>query len=221
MTKMIGYLRVSTTRQAKEGHGLDAQKNAITQRAEREHWEMRWIDDPAVSGTKSSRPGLNKALMLLDAGEYAGIVASRLDRLARSTLHFAELVKRAEKGGWNIVVLNADIDLKSSTGRLLVNLLASIAEFEHDLIVERTKEGLAAAKEKGILPGPKPSALDVATIDRLLELDAQDARDTAIAHALTVEGYPLPSGVPGIWTPTQVIRLRARVSVAITEPVTT
>jgi len=205
--KVIGYLRVSTDHQASEGHGLDAQRVAIQERADREGWEVTWVEDPGVSGTASERPGLDYALHLLRTYQAEALVVSRLDRLARSVLHFADLIKEAQARGWNLVVLDLNLDLSTPQGKLVSHILASVAEFERELISERTKAGLRAAAAKGVKTGPKPKVIPADTLDRLATLQTEKRSLTDIAHLLTVEGFPLPSGRCGTWTSTQVRRV--------------
>ncbi|MDF4892093.1 recombinase family protein, partial [Vibrio parahaemolyticus] len=78
------------------------------------------------------------------------MVITRLDRLARSVVHLAQLAKRFEKEKINVIVIDQNIDTSTSTGRLIFNMLASIAEFENDLRTERQAEGIAKAKENGV-----------------------------------------------------------------------
>lgn len=76
------------------------------------------------------------------------LIVTRLDRLARSVLHFSQVAQRLEK--INFIVIDQNINTNYSTGRLMFNMLASIAEFENDLRAERQAEGIAKAKEKGV-----------------------------------------------------------------------
>ncbi|MDF4350760.1 recombinase family protein, partial [Vibrio parahaemolyticus] len=78
------------------------------------------------------------------------MVITRLDRLARSVVHLAQLAKRFEKEKINLIVIDQNIDTSTSTGRLIFNMLASIAELENDLRTERQAEGIAKAKENGV-----------------------------------------------------------------------
>ena len=86
------------------------------------------------------------------------LIITRLDRLARSVVHLAQLGKRFENEGINLEVLDQSIDTSTSSGRLMFNMLASIAEFENDLRAERQAEGIAKAKENGVKFG-RPAKL--------------------------------------------------------------
>lgn len=209
--KVVGYVRVSTNRQATEGHGLDAQRDAIRRRAEESGCEVIWVEDPGVSGRDESRPGLDYALHLLKTYQAEALVVSKLDRLARSLLHFADVIKTARAEGWNLVVLDLNLDLSTPHGQLVAHILASVAEFERQMISERTRAGLRAAAEKGVRTGPKPKPIPAETLDRLAALRQEKRTLADVAHLLTVEGFPLPSGRRGTWTPTQVRRVLAGV----------
>ncbi|RDH43045.1 recombinase family protein [Zooshikella ganghwensis] len=90
------------------------------------------------------------------------LIVTRLDRLARSVVHLAQLAKRFEKEKINLVVLDQHIDTHTSTGRLMFNMLAAIAEFENDLRTERQVEGITKAKDKGVRFGRPPKVKDKA-----------------------------------------------------------
>jgi DNA invertase Pin-like site-specific DNA recombinase len=207
--KVVGYRRVSTGRQVEEGHGMDAQRAAIQRRADERGWEVAWVDDPGVSGKDANRPGLDYALHLVRSGEARALVVSKLDRLSRSVLDFATIVKTAQDEKWNLVVLDPDLDLSTPYGKAMANVVITFAELERELIAERTRAGLAAAAEKGIRPGPKPREIPPETVARARELRDQKKTLADIAHALTTEGYPLPSGRCGTWQGNQVRRALA------------
>ncbi len=88
------------------------------------------------------------------------LVISRLDRLARSVVHLSHLAKRFESEGIDLLVVDQNIDTSTSTGRLMFNMLASIAEFENDLRTERQSEGIAKAKENGVKFGRPPKVTE-------------------------------------------------------------
>lgn len=141
----VGYARVSST-----GQSLDVQMEKLTQaKCERIYQEKR-------SGRTASRPQFQCCMDYLRDGDT--LVITRLDRLARSVVHLAQIAARFQREGIDLVVLDQNLDTSTSTGRLTFNMLASIAEFENDLRTERQKEGIAKAKENGITFG-RPSKL--------------------------------------------------------------
>lgn len=207
--RVIGYLRVSTEEQATGGHGLAAQRETVRRHAEARGWEVTYVED-AASGKDTNRPGLAYALSLLKSGEAAALVASHLDRVSRSVLDFADLLQRARAEGWNLVVLDLNLDLGTPQGEFVAHILAGVAQLERRLISERTRAALAAAARRGIVPGPRPRPLPPSTLDRVATLRARGNSLTEIAHHLTTEATPLPSGKAGVWSPTQVRRVLTR-----------
>jgi DNA invertase Pin-like site-specific DNA recombinase len=149
------------------------------------------------------------ALSLLESGQAQGIVAAKLDRLSRSVLDFAGLLERAQREGWNVVTLDNGLDLSTPYGRLAVGILMQFAQFEREMISVRTKEGLAAAKAKGLHHGPT-SKVSAEVTDRILVMSESGATLARIANTLNAEGVPTPSGKSGVWGPGQVSRVLKR-----------
>ena len=159
---LIGYARVSTGDQK-----LALQHDALNAaRCER-------IFDDHASGAKTDRPGLAEALAYLRA---ATLVVWKLDRLGRSMSHLIEKVGELAARGVGFRSLTEQSDTTTSGGMLVFNIFGSLAQFERDLIRERTNAGLKAARERGSLGGRRP----VITPDKL-----RKARDH-IAAGLTV-----------------------------------
>lgn len=110
----------------------------------------------------------------LFATESDTLVITRLARLARSVVHLAQLAKRFEKEKINLIVIDQNSDTSTSTGRLMFNMLASIAEFENDLRTERQAEGIAKAKENGVKFG-RPEKLDAQICDAIYDRRTEGA----------------------------------------------
>lgn len=142
MTK-IGYARVSTVDQ-----NTDAQHDALTAAG----CERVFTDH--ASGKLASRPQLEAALDYLREGD--ALVVTKLDRLGRSVAHLCELASALKERGIDLVILNLGIDTSTPAGKLAFHMFAGIAEFERELISERTKEGLEAARARGRKGGRKP-----------------------------------------------------------------
>jgi DNA invertase Pin-like site-specific DNA recombinase len=146
------YVRVSTTEQATNGHGLDAQRASISVEADRRAWvDLAWYEDGGMSGKDMDRPAMRALLSDVRRGDV--LVVARLDRLSRSLTDFASLMERAQRQRWNVVALDLGIDLATPNGEFMASVLAAMARWERRIIGERTREGLAAAKAKGRLPG--------------------------------------------------------------------
>jgi DNA invertase Pin-like site-specific DNA recombinase len=135
---MIGYARVSTNEQ-----NLDLQLDALSQ----EGVADTHIFTDKVTGTKAERPGLTEALSHLRTGDT--LVVWRLDRLARSLSNLIELVNRLAGEGIAFKSLTERIDTASATGKLVFHIFGALAEFERNLIKERTLAGLSAARARG------------------------------------------------------------------------
>jgi len=192
---MIGYLRVSTEQQGDTGHGLNAQRDAIAAEAKRKGWEVQWVEDVA-SGKTMSRVGLAYALHLLDDGKAEGIVTAKLDRLSRSLLDFATLVAKASAEGWNLVVLDLGLDLRTPHGEFTGNILAAAAQYERRLISTRTREGLAAARDRGQRLG-RPRSTPDHVVARIQRERAAGMTLQSIADGLNADGVPTSRGGAG------------------------
>ncbi|MFK4637232.1 recombinase family protein [Paenarthrobacter histidinolovorans] len=140
----IGYGRVSTQEQNPE-----AQHDALVAAG----CEQVFID--TASGKLARRPELDKALLTAGrAGDQ--LVVTKLDRLGRSLENLIELSRMLHGRGVDLVVLDQGIDTSTAVGRMFFQILGSIAEFEHALMSERTRDGLAAARARGRIGGQKP-----------------------------------------------------------------
>lgn len=135
---IYGYARVSTKGQAKDGNGLDVQKAALEAAGAEEIYEE------AFTGTKKDRPMLNKLLNELQQEDT--LVVTKLDRIARSASQGAELVKGLLEKGVTVRILNMGILDDTPAGKLVTTVMFAFAEFERDMIVERTQEGKAVAR---------------------------------------------------------------------------
>lgn len=133
----IGYARVSSGEQ-----NLDLQHDALKAAGCTEIF-----DDAGISGAVERRPGLDRALARMNAGD--ALVTWRLDRLGRSLPHLIELVSELKEKGCEFVSLNEAIDTTSAGGKLIFHIMGALAEFERALIVERTRAGIAAARQRG------------------------------------------------------------------------
>lgn len=142
---LIGYGRVST-----EDQNLGAQTDALTAAG----CEQLFTDK--ASGKLARRPELDKALAYLRSGDT--LVITKLDRLGRSLKNLIELSETLRERGIGLRVLHQGIDTSTPAGRMFFNVIGAIAEFERDLISERTTEGLAAARARG-RKGGRPAKL--------------------------------------------------------------
>lgn len=162
----IGYARVST-----RGQNDDSQVDELNA-----HGVDKLFIDHGVRGKHAARPELGKALGYLREGDV--FVITRLSRAMRSLKDMLVLVDDLQKRGIDLVVTKQGIDTTTPTGRLTFHILAAIDQFERELIVEGTREGLAAARARGRVGGRKPS-LTAAQIKHARKLYAEGGHTVA------------------------------------------
>jgi DNA invertase Pin-like site-specific DNA recombinase len=145
MPRVALYARVSTTDQHPE-----AQLHALREYARARGLEVvEEFVDHGVSGAKDQRPALNRLLKDARRRPFDAVACVKLDRLARSVRHLTTLAGEFDALGIGLVVLDQAIDTTTPSGRLLFHVLGAIAEFERDLIRERTAAGMRAARRRG------------------------------------------------------------------------
>lgn len=169
----IGYMRVSTPEQS----------FALQEEALKAAGCERLYQD-AITGKGKKREGLEHALDALRAGDT--LVVWKLDRLARSLKHLTELINQLRTCDIDLHVLTQNIDTRTPAGRMMFGIFATIAEFEHDLIKERTMAGLAAARARG-RKGGRPRKMTVRKLKTARTLLAQgDLSASEVARELGV-----------------------------------
>ncbi len=144
---IIGYARVSSV-----GQSLEVQQDKLNA------YGCEKIYQEKISGTTQNRKQLQMALDYVRERDV--LVITKLDRLARSTFHLTQIAERLKEKEVELVVLDQNIDTSTPTGKLLFNMLASIAEFETDIRKERQLDGINKAKQKGVQFGRKAKLSD-------------------------------------------------------------
>lgn len=145
----IGYARTSTLDQAA---GLEAQLRDLTQAG-----CEKIFREQVSSVDVRSREQLDLALSFVREGDT--LVVTKLDRLARSMAHLMEIRQTLEKRGAELKIMDLNLDTSTPAGKLMINLLGSVAEFEREIMLERQREGIAKAKAAGKYKGRKPTAM--------------------------------------------------------------
>jgi DNA invertase Pin-like site-specific DNA recombinase len=191
--KVVGYTRVSTAEQADSGLSLSAQQAAIEAECRRRGWELVTIYSDTSSGKDPERPGLADALAAVKTKTADAIVASRLDRLSRSLLHFADLMAGATRECWHLVALDLAVDTSTAAGELLAHVMGSFAQYERRIISERTKAALQAAQARGTHVG-RPSAVPPAIERRIVQARRDGQSVYAITQALNTDKVPTAHG---------------------------
>lgn len=159
---IYGYARVSTKGQAKEGNSLESQIEIL-----KSNGAVKIYSD-SFTGTKTDRPEFNKLLAELKAGDI--LIVTKLDRLARSITQGSELVNQLINKGIKVNILNIGIMDNTPASKLVRNIFLSFAEFERDMIVERTQEGKAIAKTKDGFKEGRPKKYTDKQLDNALSM---------------------------------------------------
>lgn len=159
---IYGYSRVSTKGQAKDGNSLESQEKAL-----REAGAVKIYTD-AFTGTKKDRPEFDKLLAEIKAGDT--LVVTKLDRFARSMAQGSELVSELIDRGIRVYILNIGILDNTPASKLIRNVFFAFAEFERDMIVERTQEGKAVAKQNPEFREGRPKKYSKKQVEHALGL---------------------------------------------------
>ena len=159
---IFGYARVSTSGQARDGNSLEGQINAL-----QEAGAVKIFSD-VFSGSKNDRPELDKLLKIIQSGDT--LIITKLDRIARSLIQGIQLIESLGDKGVIIDVLNMGIIDSSPTGKLIRNIMLSFSEFERDMIIQRTQEGKAVARQNPNFRDGRPKKFSRAQINHALEL---------------------------------------------------
>lgn len=159
---VYGYARVSTKNQAKDGNSIEAQEQALTNAG------AIIVYKEAFTGTTTERPEFDKLMSELSAGDT--LIVTKLDRIARSAIQGSELIKTLMDKGVSVNVLNMGKMDNSSTGKLIYQIMFAFAEFERDMIVERTQEGRNMARKNPNFREGRPKKYSKSQINHALEL---------------------------------------------------
>ena len=162
---LVGYARVSSV-----GQSLDVQLDKLNH-CDKIYQEKK---SGASAGAPGARPQLNACLEYVREGD--ALVVTRLDRLARSTLHLAQIADELKRKKVNLQVLDQNIDTSDATGRLLFNMLGAIGQFETEIRAERQMDGIKKAKDRGVQFGKRPAL----TNEQIAELREKRAQGTLI-----------------------------------------
>lgn len=168
---IYGYMRVSTVGQVK-GNSLEEQERIL-----RQNGAMVLYQD-AFTGTKTSRPNFNKLLAILKEGDT--LIITKLDRFARNTVEGINVVQHLLGRGVRVNILNMGTIDNTPTGKLILTVMLGFAEFERDMILQRTAEGKSIAKTKsGYLEGRPPKYTEEALVEAVMLLDSYTYRQVS------------------------------------------
>lgn len=159
---IYGYSRVSTKCQAKDGNSLESQEKALKEAGATK------IYTDAFTGTKTDRPEFDKLIAEIKAGDT--LVVTKLDRFARSMSQGSELVSELIDRGIRVYILNIGVLDNTPASKLIRNVFFAFAEFERDMIVERTQEGKSIAKQNPDFREGRPPKYKKAQVEHALQL---------------------------------------------------
>jgi site-specific DNA recombinase len=215
MPKAVAYVRVSTTEQAREGWSLTVQRKRARAYCDARGWRLAKVYADEGVSSAARRPAFDAMVDDVLADGVDVIVAMKLDRLGRSAAGLLALYERLERKGVNIVTIDDGIDTSTANGRLMRTILAALAEWERDVIRDRTRNGVRAAMDDGRRVGQPPFGYTVRD-GRLIELpDEQQvlqrirSRRAAGASLATIAQELNEARVAprrGRWHPTSIAR---------------
>lgn len=207
--RVIGYVRCSTDEQAESDAGLAAQRSAIEAECSHRGLELlEIVEDAGWSAKTLERPGIASALQHLKLGEADALMVAKLDRLSRSMLDFVGMLETARSQDWAIITLDMNVDTSTTQGRMIANVLATFAQFERELISDRTKAALAARKAAGQRLG-RPLCIPAHVRDRI-SVERDMGRSFArIASSLNRDEIPTAHGGSQWWPSTVRAALQA------------
>lgn len=187
----IGYIRVSTEEQTQSGLSLSHQKAKIEAYCLAMDISLVETIEDSGSGKNMNRLGLQKALELLQTKKAEALVILKLDRLTRSVKDLGNLVELFDKTGAALVSVQDSINTNTAAGRLVLNVLGSVAQWEREAIAERTSAALQEKRRQGKLAGKVPFGFSLAADGETLLSDPQEEETLEIMKELKERGFSL------------------------------
>jgi site-specific DNA recombinase len=191
LMKTIGYMRVSTDKQADRGVSLDAQAEKIRVMAVVQGGELIDVIVDAESAKSLNRPGMSRLLALVDSGAVQAVIVAKLDRLTRSVKDLCTLLERFERRGVALVSVAESLDTGSAAGRLVLNIMTAVSQWEHEAIGERTRDALSHKRDKGERVGDMAYGYRLADDGQHLELDPAEQDALTEIRRLRSDGLAL------------------------------
>lgn len=191
-SRIVAYIRVSTDKQAEHGVSLDVQRAKVEQYAALYDLDLVAIELDALTAKTTARPALMRALAMLDDGAADGLLVVKLDRLTRSVRDLGDLIERYfGPRGAALFSVSENVDTRTAAGRLVLNVLASVGQWEREAIGERTSVAMQHKRVIGETTGTAPYGFRVAGDGVHLVEDAAEQRALTLVRALRAEGLSL------------------------------
>ena len=170
--RAIGYIRVSTDKQADKGCSLEAQSEKIRAMAVVQGTEVAdLIVDAGESAKNLKRPGMERMLQLVQAGEVDKVIVAKLNRLTRSVRDLADLLEIFQRKGVSLVSVAESLDTGSAAGRLVLNIMVSVSQWDREAIGERTRDALQLKRSRLEYLGNAPYGFRLAADRKHVEPD--------------------------------------------------
>jgi site-specific DNA recombinase len=154
--KAIAYTRVSTEKQSDQGISLEAQSAKIRHQAAADDIEITELIEDSASGKDTDRPGLQRILQMVEKRQITHVYVAKLDRLTRSVGDLAQLLEVFSKRGVLLVSVSDKLDTGTASGKLVLNIMMSVSQWEREAIGERTRDAMAALKSNRFPAGKIP-----------------------------------------------------------------
>ncbi|MCB0908232.1 MAG: recombinase family protein [Nocardioidaceae bacterium] len=209
--RVLGYVRRSTDKQAMSP---ETQARRLRDAAEVFGWDLTIREEDAASAKSlHGRPVLAAAMDDLDHGQGDALAVAALDRLARSTRDFADILDRADREAWSVVCLDLGVDTSTDSGRLVADIRAAVAQWERRIIASRTREGMATIRATTGKHMGRPSAIPTDVEERIYGLHCGGLSASAIAQLMEDEGVARPTARSKSWHHSHVLAAIRRVEV--------
>ncbi|MVT13899.1 MAG: DNA invertase Pin [Euryarchaeota archaeon] len=191
MTVVYGYIRASTIEEVKQGSN-ERQRELIEKFCREKGYELKIYEDQAKSGASTDRPAFQKMMSEIDGADI--VVITKIDRMARSLIDLLNTIQILEKKGIGFIsLLDPGIDTTSPNGKLLLQILGAFAEFERNLINQRTQAGKEKARQRGVKFGrPRGKLKNGKFIDEKLVMELKQKGLSARAIAKVMGCSPTP-----------------------------
>jgi DNA invertase Pin-like site-specific DNA recombinase len=181
MKRVACYLRCSTSDQT-----VDLQRRDLLTYCARHDWTVTEYVDTGVSGSKDSRPALDRMMQDVRQGRVDAVCVWRYDRFARSLKHLVDVLDELRERGVAFISVTEGVDTDTAAGRMMFGIIASFAEFERQLIIERVRAGQQTAKAKGKVIGRKLGVLP----EKVLEIRSLRASGHSFRQIASLAGIP-------------------------------
>lgn len=188
--RAIGYVRVSTDKQADRGVSLEAQTEKVRAMAVVQGAELSEVIIDAGESAKSlNRPGMARLLALVDKGALDVVIVAKLDRLTRSVKDLAELLELFNRRGVSLVSVAESLDTGTAAGRLVLNVMTAVSQWEREAIGERTRDAMGHKKANGERVGTVPFGFRLAADGVHLEREPKECEIIERVRTLSQEGH--------------------------------